>query len=32
VIEEEFGVASHKGHITRLLKELHWTPQVPVGA
>ena len=26
VIEEEFGVAYHKGHVARLLKELHWTP------
>ena len=30
VIEEEFGVAYHKGHVARLLRELHWTPQVPV--
>jgi transposase len=30
VIEEEFGVAYHKGHVARLLKELHWTPQVPI--
>lgn len=30
VIEEEFGVAYHKGHVSRLLKELHWTPQVPI--
>lgn len=29
VIEEEFGVAYHKGHVARLLKELHWTPQTP---
>src|SRR6266404_4463575 len=27
VIEEEFGVTYHKGHVARLLKELHWTPQ-----
>jgi transposase len=30
VIEEEFGVAYHKGHVSRLLKELQWTPQVPI--
>jgi transposase len=30
VIEEEFGVRYHNDHVGRLLKELHWTPQVPV--
>jgi transposase len=30
VIEEEFGVRYHKGHVSRLLQELHWTPQVPI--
>jgi transposase len=30
VIEEEFGVRYHRGHVGRLLKELHWTPQVPI--
>src|SRR3954463_11287824 len=30
VIEEELGVAYHKGHVARLLAELHWTPQVPI--
>jgi transposase len=30
VIEEEFGVRYHKGHVSRLLKELHWTSQVPI--
>lgn len=30
VIAEEFGVAYHKGHISRLLAELRWTPQVPI--
>ena len=30
VIEEEFGVRYHKGHVGRLLKELPWTPQVPI--
>src|SRR6516165_6947462 len=30
VIEEEFGVRYHKDHVGRLLKELGWTPQMPV--
>src|SRR5512143_2198961 len=30
VIEEEFGVSYHKGHVSRLLKGLHWTPQMPI--
>jgi transposase len=30
VIEEEFGIRYHKGHVSRLLKELRWTPQVPI--
>jgi transposase len=30
VIEEEFGVRYHKDHVSRLLQELRWTPQVPV--
>jgi transposase len=30
VIEQEFGVSYHKDHVSRLLKELHWTPQVPI--
>lgn len=30
VIEEEFGVPYHRGHVSRLLKQLQWTPQVPV--
>lgn len=30
VIEEEFGVRYHPGHVSRLLAELGWTPQVPV--
>ena len=30
VIEEEFGVRYHRGHISRLLQELHWTPQQPI--
>src|SRR5437762_1020099 len=30
VIEDEFGVRYHKGHVGRLLQELRWTPQVPI--
>src|SRR5437763_596670 len=30
VIEEEFGVRYHKDHVSRLLNELQWTPQVPI--
>src|SRR5512135_3631305 len=30
VIEEEFGVRYHEGHVSRLLRELRWTPQVPI--
>jgi transposase len=30
VIEEEWGVRYDKGHVCRLLAELHWTPQVPI--
>src|SRR5437660_1335400 len=30
VIEEEFGVRYHKDHVSRLLKDLGWTPQVPI--
>jgi transposase len=30
VIEAEFGVRYHKDHVGRLLKELRWTPQVPI--
>lgn len=30
VLEEEFGVHYHRGHVSRLLKELHWTPQQPI--
>jgi transposase len=31
VIECEFGVSYHKDHVSRLLKELEWTPQKPAG-
>jgi transposase len=30
VIEEEFGVRYHSDHVSRLLKELRWTAQVPI--
>jgi transposase len=30
VIAEEFGVRYHKGHVGRLLKQLQWTPQMPI--
>jgi transposase len=30
VIKEEFGVSYHKAHVSRLLKQLHWTPQMPI--
>lgn len=30
VIEEEFGVHYHKDHVGRLLKEMCWTPQIPI--
>ena len=30
VIQEEFGVRYHKGHVGKLLKELGWTPQMPI--
>lgn len=29
MIEMEFGVCYHKDHVSRLMKELGWTPQVP---
>jgi transposase len=30
VIEEEYGVPYHKDHVGRLLRELCWTPQLPI--
>ena len=30
VIDEEFGVRYHPGHVSRILKEIGWTPQVPI--
>ena len=30
VIQEEFGVTYHKHHVARILKDIGWTPQVPI--
>jgi len=30
VIDWEFGVSYHKSHVARLLKDLNWTPQLPI--
>jgi transposase len=30
VIQEEFGVVYDKGHVSRLLRQLGWTPQAPI--
>jgi transposase len=30
VIQREFGIPYHRGHVSRLLKELDWTPRTPV--
>lgn len=30
VIEREFSVRYSKGHVSRLLKQLQWTPQIPI--
>lgn len=30
VIKQEFGVAYYKAHVSRLLKALRWTPQIPI--
>jgi len=30
VIEQEFSVTYHKSHVSRLLKQLDWTPQKPI--
>ena len=30
VIEWEWGIVYHKSHVARLLKELNWTPQMPL--
>src|SRR5579875_3130217 len=30
ILKEEFGISYSKSHVSRLLKELGWTPQVPI--
>jgi transposase len=30
VIRWEFGISYHKDHVSRLMKELGWTPQIPI--
>lgn len=30
VLREEFGVVYHAGHVSRLMKQLGWTPQLPI--
>jgi transposase len=30
VLHEEFGVVYHPGHVSRILKSLGWTPQIPI--
>jgi transposase len=30
VLRWQFGVSYHKAHVTRLLKQLHWSPQLPI--
>jgi transposase len=29
VIQREFGVKYHPAHVSRILKDLNWTPQKP---
>jgi transposase len=31
LIEEAFGIRYHPGHVWRILRELNWSPQRPVG-
>jgi transposase len=31
LIQQEFGVRYHAGHVWKLLRELNWSPQRPVG-
>ena len=31
VIEEQFGVDYHPGHVWKILRQLNWSPQLPVG-
>ena len=31
LIEREFGVSYHSGHVWKLLRQLNWSPQRPIG-
>ena len=31
LIEDHFGVRYHDGHVWKILRALHWSPQRPVG-
>jgi len=31
LIQEEFGVHYHAGHVWKLLRQLNWSPQRPTG-
>lgn len=31
LIKEEFGIRYHSGHVWKLLRQLHWSPQRPAG-
>jgi transposase len=31
LIEEEFGIRYHSGHVWKILRQLNWSPQRPVG-
>lgn len=31
LIEEEFGVHYHAGHVWKILRQMNWSPQQPVG-
>jgi len=30
ILAQEFGVTYHRDHVSRILKELGWTPQIPI--
>ena len=31
LIEQEFGVRYHSGHVWKILRQMNWSPQRPVG-
>lgn len=31
LIKDEFGICYHAGHVWKILRQLHWSPQRPVG-